>query len=159
MCGPKNFKGSDVILSTNVHRCTYLSRSLFVTLTTTVDNRLTHFKTRAAKGLARVTSKSDTHYGVLSLGFITHFRLYFLISAHICLLLPFPFDFNFRISSRLRLTCFRLRFMFSTSTLMFLTSIHMFSTSNFLFSTSIFIYYSTSNSKYSTSTAKTFDFE
>ena len=51
----KNFKASHVILSTNVHRCTYLSRSLFVTLTT-VDNRLTHFKTRAAEGLARVTS-------------------------------------------------------------------------------------------------------
>ena len=112
----KNFKASDVILSTNVHRCTYLSRSLFVTQSavgsrqsavgsrqsavgsrqsavgsrqsavgsrqsavgsrqsavgsrqsavgsrqsavgsrqSAVDSRLTHFKTRAAEGLARV---------------------------------------------------------------------------------------------------------
>ena len=49
-------------------------------------------------------------YGVLSQGFITHFRFYFLISAYICLLLPFPFDLNFRISSRLRLSFFDFEF-------------------------------------------------
>ena len=53
MCGPKTSKVPTSYYP-NVHRCTYLSRSLFVTLTTGVDNRLTHFKTRAAKGLARV---------------------------------------------------------------------------------------------------------
>ncbi len=38
MCGPKTSKVPTSILSTNVHRCTYLSRSLFVT-PSTVDRR------------------------------------------------------------------------------------------------------------------------
>ncbi len=38
MCGPKTSKVPTSILFTNVHRCTYLSRSLFVT-PSTVDRR------------------------------------------------------------------------------------------------------------------------
>ncbi len=44
----KNFKGSDVTLSTNVHRSTYLSRSVFVTFVDKRTEQKRHFKTRAA---------------------------------------------------------------------------------------------------------------